>query len=391
MRCKACNSQEIRILCTIEGVPVHSVKLERSRLAALDSARGDIRLGFCESCGFIFNTAYDPSFHNYYSDRYDSTQACSNTFNKFHRRLATSLIDRFDLRGKTIIEIGCGQGEFLSLLCESGSNKGIGFDPAYIEQEKSHGQFSDLTIIKDFYSEKYTHYSSDFVCCKMTLEHIQNPKEFISMIRRSIGNRRETVVFFQVPNAARILREIAFWDIYYEHCSYFTQESIGSLFQNCGFDILDVNTEFDDQYLMIAAVPGGFRKETDKGRKEDFNSLMKEADFFVNNYQNKIDEWKSKLIDQKDNSSKPVIWGGGSKGVAFLTTLSIGDEVEYAVDINPRKHGTYLAGSGQMVVGPQFLIEYQPDIILVMNPIYTDEILVTLHEFGLQTELIPVG
>lgn len=71
--------------------------------------------------------------------------------------------------------------------------------------------------------------------------------------------------------------------------------------------------------------------------------------------------------------------------------MGIGDEADYLVDINPHKHGTYLAGSGQLVVGPQFLIEYQPDIILVMNPIYTDEISVILQELGLQAELLPVG
>jgi SAM-dependent methyltransferase len=367
------------------------VKLERSRSEALDLPKGNIRLGFCESCGFIFNAAYDPSFHNYYSDRYESTQACSTTFNEFHRRLAVSLIDRFDLRGKTIIEIGCGQGEFLSLLCELGSNRGIGFDPAYIEQKMSHEPFGDLTFIKDFYSEKYANYSSDFVCCKMTLEHIHNPKDFISMVRRSVGSLRETVVFFQVPDVTRILRDIAFWDIYYEHCSYFSPESIVSLFQNCGFDTLNVNTEYDNQYLMIAAVPGRSSEEIDMNRNENINSLKKDVDFFINNYQNKLDGWKIKLDELKDSGSKPVIWGGGSKGVAFLTTLGVEDEIAYAVDINPRKHGTYLAGSGHMVVGPQFLKEYQPDVILVMNPVYTNEIRVTLQELGIHAELIPVG
>ena len=29
-------------------------------------------------------------------------------------------------------------------------------------------------------------------------------------------------MFFQVPDMSRVLRDLAFWDIYYEHCSYFT-------------------------------------------------------------------------------------------------------------------------------------------------------------------------
>lgn len=391
IRCKACDSQDLRILCTIPNVPVHSVKLERSRQSALDFPRGDIQLGFCESCGFIFNVAYDPDLHNYLSNRYDSTQAWSPTFNEFHRHLASSLVERFDLRGKTIIEIGCGQGEFLTLLCELGSNKGIGFDPAYIKLKPGQQVNGKLTFIKDYYSEKYAHYSTDFICCKMTLEHIHNPKEFVSMVRRSIGNQLDTVVFFQVPDVTRILRDIAFWDIYYEHCSYFSPESFLTLFQNCGFDIISVNTEYDDQYLMIEAIP---RKKVDKtatDRKEDLTTLKRDVDFFSNNFLDRLNYWREKIRAHKREGSRPVIWGGGSKGVAYLTTLGIIDGIEYAVDINPRKSGTYLAGSGQMVVSPEFLQEYKPGIVLLMNKIYLEEIRTILDGLGVQTELSPVG
>ena len=35
-----------------------------------------------------------------------------------------------------LLEIGCGKGEFLHLLCEGGRNRGIGIDPAYVERER---------------------------------------------------------------------------------------------------------------------------------------------------------------------------------------------------------------------------------------------------------------
>jgi hypothetical protein len=39
-----------------------------------------------------------------------------------------------------------------------------------------------------------------------------------------IGERDDTAVFFETPDAKRVLAEGAFWDIYYEHCSYFSPE-----------------------------------------------------------------------------------------------------------------------------------------------------------------------
>jgi hypothetical protein len=85
-----------------------------------------------------------------------------------------------------------------------------------------------------------------------------------------------------------------------------------------------------------------------------------------------------------------VIWGAGSKGVAFLTTLKIRDEIAYAVDINPYKHGTYMAGTGHEIVGPAFLRKYQPDVVIVMNPIYREDIRQDLNRMGLTPELLTV-
>jgi hypothetical protein len=82
------------------------------------------------------------------------------------------------------------------------------------------------------------------------------------------------------------------------------------------------------------------------------------------------------------------VWG--SKGVAFLATLNIQDEIEYAVDINPYKQGTYIAGTGQEIVAPKFLRGYRPDVVIVMNPIYCNEIQQDLDRMGVTAELVPV-
>jgi hypothetical protein len=85
-----------------------------------------------------------------------------------------------------------------------------------------------------------------------------------------------------------------------------------------------------------------------------------------------------------------VIWGVGSKGVTFLNILQCQDKIQYAVDINPRKVGMHVAGAGQEIVPPDFLREYQPDAIILMNPIYQDEIRQTIAQLGVNAELLPV-
>ncbi|GAF94206.1 unnamed protein product, partial [marine sediment metagenome] len=80
--------------------------------------------------------------------------------------MASRLIKRYNLYEKDIIEIGCGKGDFLLLLCELGNNRGFGFDPSY-ENERSNSEVAgQITFIRDFYSERYASYQADLIYCR---------------------------------------------------------------------------------------------------------------------------------------------------------------------------------------------------------------------------------
>jgi len=327
---------------------------------------------------------------NEYSIEYDPTQSYSGTFNTFHRRLAQQLIDKYDLHHKRIIEIGCGQGEFLTLLCELGENQGVGFDPAYVGNGSTRKQEGRLTFIQDFYSDKYANYQGDFICCKMTLEHIPQTADFVRMVRQAIETQTETIIFFQVPDMVRILREVAFWDIYYEHCSYFSAASLARLFLRCGFEILHLTSDYNGQYLMIEAGLNSTINNTPSDMGNDLNTLRQDVTDFAQRCPLQVKAWQHKLYEFAQHNRRVVIWGGGSKGVAFLTTVGLHSEIEFVVDINPRKHNTFIAGTGQEIVGPEFLKEYKPEVVIVMNPIYCTEIQQELDRLGVKAELLPV-
>ena len=388
-QCPACSLFNVSAFYHIDKVPSHSVLLFSSHEEAINYPKGNIVLGLCKDCGFVFNQAFDPGMHEY-SAKYEETQGFSDTFNVFHKRLAERLIERYDLHKKTIIEIGCGKGEFLTMLCQLGDNTGFGFDPAYISERNPNDSDERLTFIKDFYSEKYTHYQSDFVCCKMTLEHIQNTGDFVKMVRRSIGDRTDTTIFFQIPNLIHVFNELAFWDIYYEHCSYFSSGSLARLFRNAHFDVMDISTDYNDQYLMIEARPANGKTSKILPQEDTPVEIKEKARQFVKSLTKKLDEWKALMQKIKQEEKRAVLWGSGSKGVTFLSTLKITNEISYGVDINPYKQGTYMAGSGHMIVAPDFLKEYKPDIVFVMNPVYTQEIQKSLNEMGIKPELISV-
>lgn len=388
MTCRSCGSERVRIFHEAHGTPVNNVLLLPTRREAIEFPQGDIRLGFCEGCGFIYNVAFDPRLPEY-SERCEETQGFSPTFRAWHETLARRLIDRYELRGKKIIEIGCGKGEFLEMLCDLGENRGLGFDPAFRpEHEPDPDMCGHVEFIRDNYSERYAGHQADFVCCKMTLEHICEPGEFIAMLRRTLDGERRTPVFFQMPDVSRVLEETAFWDIYYEHCSYFSPGSLARLFRRSGFELVDLTRGYNDQYLMIEALPASGNSGRSLPIEDDLSKLDRMVSSFERRFSHQVSTWRARLQDYRERNLRPVIWGAGSKGVAFLTTLDDLGAIGYAVDINPNKHGHYMPTTGQEIVAPEFLRDYCPGVVIIMNRVYREEIATQLECMGLQPELV---
>jgi len=369
--CPNCRSQGYcHPFYEVQRVPTNSCLLVEDRARALGFPTGDIVLAFCRKCGFIFNAAWDPE-STIYSDQYEETQGFSPTFNAFNRAIAEELISSYDIRGKTVLEIGCGKGEFLSLICRLGGNRGIGYDPSFVAARQ--GPEQNVRFVREFFTEDTRETAPDLLCCKMTLEHIGQTHRFLATVR-SVANREDSVIFFQVPDVDRILKEGAFWDVYYEHCSYHSATSLKTLFVGTGFGVQKIWTGYGGQYLMILANPTDLVSDSTCNDEDGIASITRLCSSFAASAPYSRTAWQSRLRNWTAGGLRTVLWGSGSKAVAFLTTLGVHDEVEYVVDINPYRVGKFLPGTGQRIVEPAFLRDYHPDNVVIMNPIYRDEV-----------------
>ncbi len=386
--CPACGGDRVRIFYEVREVPTNSCLLFDTREAAAACPTGDVRLGACASCGFIYNTAFDLS-KTEYSGRYEETQGFSPTFSRFHRELAARLIERHDLAGKRVLEIGCGKGEFLLLLSQMAGVTGLGVDPS-ARQDRIEGVegAARVTLVPEYYTEAHGAADADMVVCKMTLEHVPAVEAFLRVIRRSLEGREDTRVFFQIPEALRILRTCAFEDIYYEHCSYFTPGSLARAFRRAGFDVTDLATEYDEQYLTIEAVPAADASLLPLPAEDDQAEIANLVESFPDRVAAAHARWRGSVNEAAAQGRTVVLWGSGSKAVSFLTTLNVGERVRAAVDINPHRQGSFMPVTGHEIVSPEALVDLRPDLVIVMNPIYVPEIKADLDKLGLSPEVL---
>jgi 2-polyprenyl-3-methyl-5-hydroxy-6-metoxy-1,4-benzoquinol methylase len=348
-----------------------------------------IHLAYCNQCGLIYNIAFDSKLMQY-SLAYENSLHFSQHFQQWAQESAGRLVWKYKIYDKDIIEIGCGRGDFLEILQRLGNNRVLGFDPSY-NSNKTTTEFQKpkINIIPKAYSEDFGEYPADFICCRHVLEHIDKPLEFLKSIRTTIGQRKDCVVYFEVPNALFSFKHMGLWDIIYEHCSYFTSESLANLFLKAGFQPIEIAERYEGQFLTIEARPKNNESKPELDTQWSVPNIQHLINKFQNVYSQKLNSWRNTLSELENKNRRVVIWGAGSKGVTFLNTLNISyKQIEYIVDINPRKHGKFIPGTGQCVVVPDFLKEYKPQTTIIMNPIYQSEIKAIIKDLGLTTNFL---
>lgn len=388
-KCPVCFHSEMTVFFEVNSAPVFCNVLWPSRAEALAASRAPIRLAYCRKCGLIYNIALAPQLLEY-SPSYENSLHFSLRFQKYAEETANRLIQQYQLRNKDIIEIGCGQGDFLAMLQRLGNNRVLGFDPSYTPEKAAVGAARlSVRVLPEAYSKTHAQHPVDFICCRHVLEHIDRPLDFLKNMRNVIGQRHDCVVYFEVPNALYTFKSMGVWDIIYEHCSYFTSESLANVFMRAGFVPIHLTEQYDSQFLTIEARPGIPDTSSISNKKKglpDINSLIRK---FQSAYREKLDGWQHRLSHIREQNDRVVLWGAGSKGVTFLNALDISyKRVEYIVDINPRKHENFIAGTGQQVVAPKFLKQYNPQIVIIMNPVYHTEIQQVIEGFNITPELV---
>jgi hypothetical protein len=383
--CPACGGRRLAELYRLERIPVQSCVLLDSREAALAFPQAPLSLSFCDDCGFIFNTVFDLRLVDYASATEES-QHFSGTFNRFAAELADEIGRRYELDGSETLEIGCGKGDFLRELVAKTGTRGLGVDPGFIpERVVANGH--EIRFLREYFDPASITVPPDFIVCRHTLEHIPEVAPFLEDIGAVIGGRHDVGIFFETPDVERVLREGAFWDIYYEHCSYFTLGSHARLFRRAGMQVTDLHLAYDDQYIIQFAAPG---RGAPLPQENDLERVRALARAFPERVAERRAHWRGFVQRRHQEGGRVAIWGGGSKGVAFLTTNGLRDEVAQVVDINPHKRGKFLPVTGHEVIGPAALASAPPDTVIVMNPIYLPEIAADLATLGLAPELVAI-
>lgn len=319
----------------------------------VDEEKGvDIMLYQCPYCGLIQATG-EPVY--YYRDVIRAT-GVSEEMRLFRESQYQKWVDTYQLHGKKVIEIGCGVGEYMTMMETTGAKvRGLEHLKDSVEKGKAEGHnilqgfVEDETfLIEDGLYDGF--YSMNF------LEHIPNPGAFL---RGIAGNLSEGAVgLVEVPNFDMMLEKSLYSEFIQDHLSYFTKETLCGLLERNGFEVISCENIWYD-YILSAVVRK--RRQVDvSGLLESHEALKKEMNRF--------------LLEQEEQGRKIAVWGAGHQALANLSLLDMADRIAYVVDSAKFKQDKYTPATHIPIVAPEHLKKNDVQMVIIMAAGYSQEV-----------------
>jgi 2-polyprenyl-3-methyl-5-hydroxy-6-metoxy-1,4-benzoquinol methylase len=386
--CVACGGDELVPFADLGDIPVLCGVHWAAHGDAVASPVGHMHLAYCPTCAYVRNVAFDPRVM-VYDTTMDTNLHHSPAFQAFSADLVASLSERYDLTGKRVVDIGCGQGEFLRELCERGGCTGTGYDAMYAGPEGTDGAVT-------FHSGLAPRGSGlgefDFFTSRHWFEHLDDPYDFLVDLREQ-ANGREVFGYVEVPDAVYDLAT-AGWEVIYPHVSYFDAYSLANIFGRAGWTVESTGTLFSGMFRYIEVSANRPRAGGHVAHTAELPSLrardkqLKAIEGFNERHHAEREKWRSTLATLAADGAKPVLWGAGSRGVQFLTLADRDVTLSAVVDLNPRKWGRFLPVTGHRVDPPSTLTTLQPKAVVITNPAYREEISKSLADLGVTAEIL---
>jgi SAM-dependent methyltransferase len=310
----------------------------------------DLEVCQCAGCGLV-QLSNDPV--PYYREVIRASSV-SAEMRDFREKQFNSFVERYFLKRKKIVEIGCGRGEFLSLMQQFVMET---YGLEYSKESVAQCVKSGLKVFFGFIENtdyKLNHGPFDAFFILNFLEHLPDPNSLLSGIYNNLTD--VGIGLIEVPNFDMILKKKLFSEFIGDHLFYFTKETLSTTLWLNGFEIIDCKEEWYD-YIISAVVK--------KRQKIDISDFYQYQAQLKNEIEGYIRLFKNKKV---------AIWGASHQALAIIALLNLADKIIYVIDSASFKQGKYTPATHIPIVSPDKLYTDSVDAVIVMAAGYSDEV-----------------
>ena len=317
----------------------------------------DLDLFQCGSCGLV---QLDCSPVPYYRDVIRAGGG-TKTMTDMRRLQYGHFIDKCSLAGKRILEVGCGQGEFLEML------KGFNVQGFGIENNQQLVDLATkkgLSVYRDFAGDGIHTLPGAPYDAFMQFNFIEHQPDPNGMVRCIRENLVPMGVGLVTAPSFEYIRNDCVYEVMRDHLAYYSERTLSFLFEKNGFDVLERGIVNKDTVYVVVR------------RQEHLT-----RDTFRTNYRQIKDDLNLFVDNMTEDGRRLAFWGASHQCFTAASFLNRPDKVESIVDSAKFKQGKFSPASHIPIVAPEQFFASPSDALLILAPGYTDEIAatVTLH------------
>ena len=362
--CAGCDETNFLSMLSLGEVPLAGVFPLKEELEIEN--KYPLNLLFCKKCSLVQTDSFiEPQilFEDY---RYISSVGLSNHF----KEVASILDDRYTVKNKNILEIGCNDGVLLEPLSKLGANV-EGVDPAknIVKLAKDKGlkvfeeYFNDETFGGEEFKSKY-----DLVLSNNTFAHIPDIQSVVRGVKHVLKPNGDFV--FEVHYLQSLIDGKQWDNIYHEHIYYHSITGLNNLFQKYGMTIVDFEEIpiHSGSIRVTVANRNTYKSPKVLDRIELESKTIANVEYLRNygeDVRNHITNFNDTIEELKKNHS---IAGYGASGRANmfcnLTDLN-SNIVKFIVDESPERCGRYIANTDIPIVDVETLKNSDVDLLII--------------------------
>ncbi len=356
--CRLCGTKLPELAAiTLNNVP-RQVQYFPAALEELVQDKGaTLNVFECIGCGLVqLNTP--PVV--YTSHGMTSTSAYSEVMMNYRRQQMQSFVEKYNLQGTNIVDVGCGDGFLLGILSELDINA-VGIDAAEEAIESARGKGLNAHVGYLGKDSIVTGAPFDAFVSTDVLEHIPDLKDFLQGIAANLVEGGMGLI--ETHNVNNLLAKHRFYDFILDHLSYFTVDTFRLSLELSGFDVLHIEVNRNDENLT--AIVRKHPTNRLQSLNEHTHQLQSSLRNFLNNHEKK--------------GQRVAVWGASFQALTLFATLDL-KHIAYVIDSAPYKQHKYTPVSHLPIVPPSHLKDDPVSVILVIAARYKDEILAQIRD-----------
>ncbi|HEX7254639.1 MAG TPA: class I SAM-dependent methyltransferase [Gaiellaceae bacterium] len=337
----------------------------------------------CESCLMVqLGTIVDEE--EIFSPEYAYFSSYSDTWVEHARRYVEAMVERFGYGPESkVVEVASNDGYLLQFFVQRGVPV-LGVEPTASTAAAAEER-GVPTRVEFFGSELAARlveegHAADLVVGNNVLAHVPPVHDFVEGLR--VVLKPGGVVTMEFPHLLKLIQEREFDTIYHEHYSYWSLLVVERLFGEHGlslFDVEELPTHGGSLRIFARHVEEGGAGEAVEALKERERAAGLDRLETYRAFGESVRAAKRDLLEflvrVKREGKTVAAYGAAAKGTTLLNYCGIrSDFVDYVVDRNPHKQGTYLPGVRLPIHGPEHVAETRPDYLLILPWNLTAEI-----------------